>query len=65
MKKTLGYGYRLSSESLFKALSYYTENTLHKSKKEVEKQIRDDKNVHEIIDKKCKTKIFKVTVEEQ
>lgn len=65
MKKTLGYGYRLSSESLSKVLtSYYDEiSLLSKSIIDVKNQINlNIKNG--TISKKSKPKIFKIVIEE-
>lgn len=70
MKKKLGYFYKLSSESISKALEYYmwsgSSDPLQffgKTVKEIERSIAEDKS-NNIIPKTAKPKIFKITVEE-
>lgn len=64
MKKTLGYGYKLSNESIDYALSFYVKDLelLHTSKEKVEKVVREAKKIG-MISKNSKPKIFKVVVE--
>lgn len=64
MKKTLGYGFKLSSESFSKALSFYDENSLRKSRKAVEKDIEQSKK-EGWIGKTARPKIFKIVVESE
>lgn len=62
MKKTIGYGYKLSSESITHALNFYSEGWLAKTKREVLIHIQNDKDMGDI-PKNAKPKIFKVVVE--
>ena len=62
MKKTLGYGYKLSSESLEEGLSYFSPNSLCKTKKEVLIQIGRNK-IYGTYPKNVKFTIFKVVIE--
>jgi hypothetical protein len=66
MKKTLGYGYKLSDESLVSALQWYgTPETLEyllRTKKEVKKQVKFDRN-RGLFHKNAKPRIFKVVIE--
>lgn len=65
MKKTLGYGFKLSSESFLKAIgSYYHGGDFVKSKKEVLAEIKQAKKNGDI-PKNSKAKVFRVVVETQ
>jgi hypothetical protein len=60
--KTIGYGYKVASESLGNALSLYEEFGYHKSEKEVMKNIEMDRQNGNIGEKE-KVTIFKVAIE--
>jgi hypothetical protein len=62
MKKTLGYGFKLSSESFDQALRLYTPGQWCRNKKEVLADIKIGQQSGDI-PKSAKPKIFKVTVE--
>ena len=62
MKKTIGYGYKLNSESLKTALEYYPSNSFSSSIKEVKEEIKVDKKMN-TISKNAKIQIFKVVIE--
>lgn len=67
MKKTIGYGYKLSCESLELALSYYgpTDGEIygfHRTKKELLKAIKKDRSFGGL-PKSARPRIFKVVVE--
>jgi len=62
MKKTLGYGFKLKSESFEKALALYGPGGYLKSKKEVLAEIKLAR-LQGDIGKNSKPKIFKVSVE--
>lgn len=63
MKKTLGYGYKLSNESLQQVMQdYYPFDSLAKSKREILAHIKQD-GVNGDIPSNAKPKVFKVVVE--
>lgn len=64
MKLILGYGYKLSNESIKKVISHYYSGLdgLNRTKSAVIKMFNNDKISGEI-SKNAKLKIFKVTVE--
>lgn len=64
--KTLGYGYRLSSETVNEVFGYYVtegSSALHKTIKEVKNAIAHDIETG-IISKQSKPRIFRVKAEE-
>ena len=63
MKKTIGYGFKLSGESMGHALKIY-EGMFMKTKKEVQHDIRQAKKIGEI-SKNARPRIFKVVMELQ
>lgn len=65
-KTVVGYGYRLSSESVEKALRHYIDNhslKLHKTEGAVSSHIKFDKKMG-FIGKSSKPKRFRIIVEE-
>lgn len=62
MKKLIGYGYKLGSESLLNALEWYSSiKDLRKSKAEVLEDIKKDKE-NGAYSKNARPRIFKVTI---
>jgi hypothetical protein len=65
MKKTLGWGYKLSKESLDKAFYFFGGlDSLHKTKKGALKEIEQAKKYKQI-PHGAKPKVFKVIIETQ
>jgi hypothetical protein len=62
MKKTLGYGFKLSTESIEQSMFMYYNGGYLQTKKEVVKEIKKAKKDKDI-PKNAKPKIFKVVVE--
>lgn len=63
MKKTIGYFYRKSGESISQALQLYSHVHLHRTKKEAEVEFRKDRKTG-LVGSRTKPVFCKVVVEE-